>query len=505
MRHKAVPQSFRGATPPHGPALKAAARTLADRLATLTMLIIATALIVVPLGVLASGPVLSASEATASAGDRIAVVGTGFARDDEGVLTWDGDPAGVANFRVNGAGRFRVALLIPANAALGRHEIAAVVGETQEAAVFVSVGSTGPTATPTPDPTAEPATPTPTVEPVVTPTPTAEVPTPTPTAEVPTPTPTAEVPTPTPTVEPVVTPTPTAEPATPTPTPTLTPAGAGPDPLTCVGYPEPRIFVESQSWWLRTPGALGTEFGHMHVGACLPYQQTIRGVIGIDVRIILHDNPGQFDYLNPVLVSNSQELSLAHDLTLHNLTCPIGTCTRWVHLDVDTGQITSDGMEEIRLRAYVDEPDGNIMHSSINTLANFQNGHPVSDLDRRAYQRGKGWYTGSGYCESDVLSNMPLGTVSGVWSPALQIVDHGAADDLPVTHHSVRLDPDFHAIPQVPGTILVDGSGPWAGSVAIDTTSLANGRHRLVLRADCDDPRGSTNSGVLVVFFTVAN
>jgi len=107
VRHKAVPQSFRGATPPHGPTLKAAARTLADRLATLTMLIIATALIVVPLGVLASGPVLSASEATASAGDRIAVVGTGFARDDEGVLTWDGDPAGVANFRVNGAGRFR--------------------------------------------------------------------------------------------------------------------------------------------------------------------------------------------------------------------------------------------------------------------------------------------------------------------------------------------------------------------------------------------------------------
>jgi hypothetical protein len=484
-----------------------AARTIADRLATLTMLTLVTALIVVPLGVLASGPVLSASEATASDGDRIAVVGTGFARDDEGVLTWDGDPAGVANFRANGAGRFRVALVIPSDAAPGRHEIAAVVGETQEAAVFVTVASADPTATPTP--TAEVATPTPTAE-VATPTPTAEVATPTPTVEpVVTPTPTAEQATPTPTAE-QATPTPTTEPVvtatpTPAPTPTLTPAGAGPDRLTCVGYPEPRIFVESQSWWLRTPGALGTEFGHMHVGACLPYQQTVSGLIGIDVRIILHDNPGQFDYLNPVLVSNSQELSLAHDLTLHNFTCPIGTCTEWVHLDVDTRLITNDGMEEIRLRAYVDELDGNIMHSSINTLANFQNGHPVSDLDRRAYQRAKGWYTGSGYCESDVLSNMPVGTVSGVWSPMLQIVDHGAADDLSVTHHSVRLDPDFHAIPQVPGTLLVDGPGSWAGTAAIDTSTLANGRHRLVLRADCDDPRGSTNSGVLVVFFTVAN
>ena len=284
-----------------------------------------------------------------------------------------------------------------------------------------------------------------------------------------------------------------------------TPEPTGPGRVTCAGYPEPRIFTEAQSWWLRTPGDGGTEFGHMHVGACLPYKQTVSGVIGIDVRIILHDNPGQFDYLNPVLVSNSQELSLAHDLTLHDLTCPVGTCTGWVHLDVDTRLISSDGLQEIRLRAYVDEPDGNIMHSSINTLANFRNGNPVSDLERRAYQRGKGWYTGSGYCESDVVSDLPVGPVSGVWSPALRIVDHGAADDLPVTHHSVRIDPDFHAVPPVPGTILVEGSGPWAGSVAIDTTKLADGRHRLVLRADCDDPRGSTNSGVLVVVFTVAN
>jgi hypothetical protein len=237
----------------------------------------------------------------------------------------------------------------------------------------------------------------------------------------------------------------------------------------------------------------------------MPYDQTVSGVIGIDVRVILHDNPGQFDYLNPVLVSNSQELSLAHDLTLHNFTCPIGTCTGWVHLDVDTRLITSDGLEEIRLRAYVDEPDGNIMHASINTLADFRNGNPLSNLDRRAYQRGKGWYTGAGYCESDVVSDLPVGPVSGVWSPALRIADHGAADDLSVTHHSVRLDPDFHADPQVPGTIYVDGSGPWEGSVAIDTTTLANGRHRLVLRADCDDPRGSTNSGVLVVAFAVSN
>jgi hypothetical protein len=243
----------------------------------------------------------------------------------------------------------------------------------------------------------------------------------------------------------------------------------------------------------------------MHLGACMPYHQTLTGVVGIDVRVILHDNPGTFDYLNPVLVSNSQELSLPHVLTLNGMSCPVGTCTSWVHLDVDTRLIVNDGLEEIRLRGYTNEPNGNIMHASINTLAYFKNGNPLSDLDRRPYERGKGWYTGAGYCESDVLSDLPVGPVSGVWTPQLQIVDHGAAGDLPVTHSSVRLDPDFHAMPVIPGTILIDASVPWTGSVAIDTSTLTNGRHRLVLRADCDDPRGSTNSGVLVVFFTVGN
>jgi hypothetical protein len=425
---------------------------------------------VFPLGALASDATLSLSPATVSRGDPIRIIGTGFPHRGAGVITWDGDPT-ATRYRANKGGRFMVSLNAPMDAAPGPHTLAAVAGNSLIARAQLTVVTPQPTPAPTSNPTAAP---TPTSNPTAAPTPTSN--------------PTA-APTPSP---------------TPSPTPPI-PGPIGPDRVTCAGYPEPRVFTESQSWWLRTPGGSGTDFGHMHVGACLPFHQPVSRVIGIDVRIILHDNPGQFDYLNPVLVSNSQELSLAHDVTLHGLTCPVGTCTGWVHLDVDTRLLSSDGLEEIRLRAYVDEPDGNIMHSSLNTVAQFQNGNPVSNLDRRAYERGKGWYTGAGYCESDVVSDLPVGPVSGVWKPTLQIADHGAAGDLSVTHHSVRLDPDFHAVPQVPGTILVDGSGSWAGGVAIETTTLANGPHRLVLRADCDDPRGSTNSGVLVVFFTVAN
>src|SRR5215212_26141 len=280
---------------------------------------------------------------------------------------------------------------------------------------------------------------------------------------------------------------------------------AGPDPLTCTGYPEARTFLESQAWWLQTPGKNGTSFGHMHVGACIPERQTLSGVVALDVRIILHDNPGAFDYLNPVLVSDAQEISLPHVTTLHGMTCPVGTCVGWAHLDVNTALLDNDGLQEIRIRAYTNEPDGNIMHSSVNVHAYLANGRPVNDVDRRVYTRGKGWYTGAGYCEASFISSLPAGPISGVWRPTVKIVYHGA-DDLAVTHHSVRLDPDFHATPVVPGIVLADGPGELLEqSLSIDTTTLANGLHKFHLRADCNDPRGSTNSGVLVVPFRVDN
>jgi hypothetical protein len=284
------------------------------------------------------------------------------------------------------------------------------------------------------------------------------------------------------------------------------PAHAAPDPVTCTGYPEHRTFVEGQTWWQTTPGKTGSDFGHVHIGACLPLEQTVSGVVGIDVRIILHDNPGKFDYWNPVLKSNSQELSLAHVTNLNGMTCPDGTCTGFSHADVDTRLLTNDGRQEIRLRSYTKTPDGNVMHASINGHMIVRNGKTVSDVTRLPFERGKGWYTGSGYCEASFVSKVPQTAVSGTWSPTVKIAWHGTAEDLKVTHHTIRIDPDFHATPPVPGTIIKDGAGDLVQqNLSINTTTLSNGLHRLHLRADCDDPRGSTNSGVLIIPFTVQN
>jgi hypothetical protein len=139
------------------------------------------------------------------------------------------------------------------------------------------------------------------------------------------------------------------------------------------------------------------------------------------------------------------------------------------------------------------------MHSSLNALVNIQNGDPENPIDRRAYQRFKGWYTDAGYCEANVLSDLPIGPVAS-WSPTVQAAWHGASDDLRVSRYRVALDADAHA--GIPGTTLLSGNGDLPPTV-LNMGSLAPGSHKLSIRAECDDPRGSTNVGVGVVVFTV--
>jgi len=148
----------------------------------------------------------------------------------------------------------------------------------------------------------------------------------------------------------------------------------------------------------------------------MPFRQMVRGILQLDVQIQMHNNPGKFQYLNPVLKTDSQELSLTKDYSLKGLTCPTGTCVRTVRVPVDTRLSNYDGFQEIRIRSYVLEPDGNVMHVSINTIVDLRNGKPYNYLDRKPYERGKGWYTKSGYCEGSILSNLPVSPVTS-WSP----------------------------------------------------------------------------------------
>lgn len=285
----------------------------------------------------------------------------------------------------------------------------------------------------------------------------------------------------------------------------LTLVGCNPDPNNC---PAPTHWVEAQSWW--SPAEEGADnFGHAHVGACLPERDTISGAAGtVPVRVILHDNPGVVAYLSIVSKTTDQEITQYKAYPSEPFTCPTGTCEKWFDMPLDPAWFNHSGLQEVRFRLFVDEPTGERMSVSLNWQVNVDNGQPVSNVTRMPYLRGKGWYTGYEYCEASWLS-VPLqdGTVSGTITPTIQQVNHDAS--MPVTWHHVAIDSNAHT--GDPGIVISDGPGQLLPTtLSIDTTQLADGLHRLVQRDDCTAPSPSTgklqtNSGVLIVTFRVDN
>ena len=281
---------------------------------------------------------------------------------------------------------------------------------------------------------------------------------------------------------------------------------AAPDRISCAGYPEARVYVSSQAWWTRFPGQTGTDFGHVHQEACIPERQTMSSDFDIDLRLIMHDNPGTYSSFDLVTKGVGYETTVQR-FTVPGFTCPMGTCERWLHFTVHMAEFQESGLQEVRFRTFVNTPDGNKMHASTNWQVYINNGRPMSDVSRFPFLRNKGWYGDNplaGYCEAGLLPPIPNAPISGIWMPTVRIVTHSTDASFPVTSHTVALDPDFHAEPPIPGTVLRQGAGGFEGPVVINTTKLANGTHKLHLRADCD-AGNSTNSGVGVIFFRVQN
>jgi hypothetical protein len=291
-------------------------------------------------------------------------------------------------------------------------------------------------------------------------------------------------------------------------------AGAGPasaaDP-DCSGYTVPRVFLEAQAWWLQTPGATGTDFGHVHVGTCFPYLQGVSGTVPFDVQVKLHDQPG---LLTRVDVQAFNDAYGAEGLasTSPNSTCPTVDCTLTYHLNVPTGGLSVDGLTEFRVRAHVLEPDGNEMFATDGWMLYVRNGKTAVDTRYLAPSttEGRGWYgapdtDGLGYQNARLLSPLPTAPVSGTWHPEVETLA-GAGPSLPVTNTLVTVDPSFHAVPPDRGQVQVDQPGPFRGEITIDTTQLTNGSHHLLIISSADHPdRGSTQSGVVSIPFTVDN
>lgn len=314
-----------------------------------------------------------------------------------------------------------------------------------------------------------------------------------------------------------------------------TPVVAVPDP--CIGapagspatYPEQRQFVENQAWWMPTgsqPDTAATHHGHAHMGACIPERENLTdSTVTFNVRVMLHDNPGTFNYVSLVFKGTDYETTVKKCYVrsvMTDYTCPSAsssgkgdlkcaqpaTCERWLTFTVPTSSFQHSGLQEIRMRGFIPEPDGKEMRTNLNFQTTVSNGKSSASVSRQPYLRSKGWYTDTLYCESAYRSvPLPDGPVPDLWSPTLGQVTHSSDASLPVTHSFISIDPDFHAEPPRTGTVLRDVALPYGPlPTPIVTTTLSNGVHRLYQKAECrDTAQQSTNSGVLVVPFQVAN
>jgi hypothetical protein len=265
-------------------------------------------------------------------------------------------------------------------------------------------------------------------------------------------------------------------------------APAAPDPLRCTGYPEQRIWLESQAWWSEDGISIPDRVGHhIHVGLCWPVADDggdaliTSDQLHVDARVVLHDAPNVTQFIR---VSDAGSVKVRTSLVIGP-----GNAEAWVPFDLDLRQ-WGTGRREFRWTARIPRPKPNI-NEMFNSTGWQLCVRSCSPLYRRGpFTEARGYYTGHDYSNARFVSKLPVAPVSGLWTFTVKLEKAGPG--------GVFVDPDFHN--GSAGTVIRPTGGPFLGTVTIDTQLLTNGYHRLVLVSS-----DGQSAGVLVIAFTVEN
>lgn len=311
------------------------------------------------------------------------------------------------------------------------------------------------------------------------------------------------------------------------------PAAADPVTYPCVGapadepngglYPERRSYLVWQGWW--TYDAPGSPQSHIHMEGCVPDRETLDAAVTpsftANIKLVMHDNPGSITYASMIYKGTDYETTVEKEY-INGLSCPVGVCSTWVQFSQPLSLFGHTGLQEIRFRVFVPQPNGpSGAKKEQHTSLNIQNtivgtGKSVANVTRELFARAKGWWTTFLYTEATAIDAdpagpglVPDGPVSGIWSPVVRQVTHSSDASFPVTHVFATLDANFHATPPDPGMVLYDHDGDTPQqALSIDTTQLANGVHKLLLKTSSHSsavPDPGTNEGVVVIPFLVQN
>jgi hypothetical protein len=295
---------------------------------------------------------------------------------------------------------------------------------------------------------------------------------------------------------------------------TATPAAGQINRETCEGYPEPRVFMEAQTWWTVGRAATGVRSHHIHVGVCFPQGRTWRpsanGVVRLDFRIVFHNMHGYLGYMLRGGIGCCDNLSRTFHVPVQ-LRCTDMECTWWITRRIDTDVIKSDGRKEARFSLLTRTPKGKRMFASSGWQSYFarKDVSAVENYRDEDTAAARGWYEGFGYANASIGApyRAPGPQIHGVWRPRVRMLP--GADGFPVTSHSVHIDPMFHD--GIAGIVVEKGPGAFDGAITINTGELTNGPHRLVVVTHArrirpnDGVLDGTNTGVLSVPFFVQN
>lgn len=281
------------------------------------------------------------------------------------------------------------------------------------------------------------------------------------------------------------------------------------DPITCAGYPQSRVFLESQSWWSDSRGLSEGDSSHAHSGACFPVYQTISGSLTLDIRSMIHNEPIG-TRLTAVRIQGFQNGVGAQTLAQKSpsLLCDSRDCTFWTTLTADLSSLQRRGQTEFRIHTETTRPDGSKQLATNGWLAYVTNDKPLSGSSavRFPQTEGRGWYrtasgTVLGYENALLRSPVPTTPVCGVWS--FKVQSKAGSGGEAVTSTLVTLDPNFHA--GFRGTVLHESSSSTTQQLSVDTRLLANGPHKLVIAAKADELVDARLAGVQVIPFKVDN
>lgn len=288
-----------------------------------------------------------------------------------------------------------------------------------------------------------------------------------------------------------------------------------PNPVTCEGYPERRVYMENQSWVSPQPGPVGHpgtgQVGHIHISTCFPLLQSVTSpTLSLDVRLQMHNVPG-----TPVMI-DARTYNLRGPNSRMQIPytepCPVADCDRWVHIDFPLSKVEESGWTEFHINLHVNNTNGQRWYNVTRWYFEVVNGAPPRDpLQTRI--GGDTWLpqapSNTNYSEARIMEasfpwNFQTGEmipVSGVWKPLVWFAGEGR----------VLIDPALHATPPNFGTEIWRGypvslpGTPKRMMINVDTTKLTDGPHRMLL-ISCDHrTNGVDNCGVLVVPFIVDN